>query len=334
MRASSGSSSGWPGTRWGSEVRLLLLPLAALLLAPSGCAGAGSEPAAVSHASRTDATRAVAQAFLHRYLIENDVVGAYATHAHPDFIQHNQNMANGTAAHRAYFARLAEQEGGAPADWAHVTDMLLVDGDIFALLHHVFRGPDDTGRIFVDLWRVEDGRIAEHWDVIQQLSPDMPHANGMGCGNLETWEAAAAHEDSIAAPTCGLPDAQSDRAASLAVYKAYTDQVATGGVLPAIERWFHPDYRQHSPIIAEGKQGAIDYLQREWGRPDGPRPRLGPQRIVAQGDLILVHYMYKLEGQPEEAHVDVFRITGGLISEHWDFKQPASAQMAHDNGMW
>ncbi len=313
----------------------LVAPLLALALAGCTTAQGGPEPQTVvsDHRTQTEATRAIAQAFLTRYLIEHDVAGAYAAYAHPDFIQHDPNMADGVAGHRAYFSRLAQQ-GGAPSAQAHVSDMLLVDGDTFALMHHGFRGPDDTGRIFVDLWRVKDGRIAEHWDVIQPLVADMPHGNGMGCGNVETYPLASVHRDSITAATCEGPDRAVERETSLAAYADYTGSVAEGDVRAAIERWFHPYYRQHSPVIADGKQGAIDYLMAEWGRPDAPVPVLGPQRIVAEGDLVLVHYMYHLEGQPDEAHVDIFRFTGGLISEHWDLKQPVPEISANTNGMW
>jgi len=32
---------------------------------------------------------------------------------------------------------------------------------------------------FHDLWRVEDGMLVEHWDVIQPIPESMPHDNGM-----------------------------------------------------------------------------------------------------------------------------------------------------------
>ena len=121
----------------------------------------------------------------------------------------------------------------------------------------------------------------------------------------------------LSQPTCGRPEAAASRAATMATYRAYVSQIERGEVLPAIERWFHPAYRQHSPVIADGKQGAIDYLNAEWGGAeaggaDAPLPRLGPMRVVAEGDLALFHYMYQLEGQPDEAHVDIFRVTDGL----------------------
>ena len=321
--------------------RLLPSLLMAGTLALVGCAeaqheapAAGTASAEQDHKARTEATRAIATAFLNRYFIQHDF-GAYAEFARPDFIQHNPNIANGVAGHRAYFARIlnASKPDPAPPPQAHVIDLVLVDGDIFSVMHHGVNA-DGKARLFVDLWRVQDGKIAEHWDVIQDIPPEMPHGNGMACG-VETYAAAIARPDSVEHPACGAPDPNTTRDESLGYYRAYVGEVARGDVLGAIDRWFHPAYRQHSPLIADGKQGAIDYLKAEWGRPDAPKPVLGPQRIVAEGDYVLVHYLYSVPGvEEQEAHIDIFRFKDGKISEHWDVKQPVPPNSANGNGMW
>jgi len=297
-------------------------------------AAATSESAA--HAAQTEATRKVAMAFLDRYFIEHNF-GAYAEFADPNFIQHNPKIADGVAGHRAYFAKMfgGPKPEPAPPPQAHVIDLVLVDGDVFSVMHHAVNG-DGTGRIFVDLWRVKDGKIAEHWDVIQDMPLDsaMPHRNGMGCG-YQTYAAAIARKDSVVAPACGVPDPKVNRETSLRNYRDYVGGIAKGDILAAIDEWFHPDYKQHSPIIADGKQGAIDYLKEEWGKPNAPKPVLGPQRVVAEGDYVLVHYMYSLEGLPtKEAHIDIFKFKDGKIIEHWDVKQKVPDHAENQNGMW
>lgn len=316
--------------------RTCALAFAPALLAVAGCTAAEqAETPAEQLADETQATREVAMQFLQQAFIDGDFRGAYDRFAKPDFIQHNPMIADGLEGHRAYFAELAKQSDGKPADWAHVSDLVLVDGDVFAFVHHRFRAPDQPGQVFVDLWRVEDGKIAEHWDVVQDIPAQMPHDNGMACGVGETWESAKAHADSITQTACDPPDPDVAGKNSVSVYRDYTGEVGKGDVLAAIEKWFHPDYRQHSPVIADGKQGAIDYLQMEWGRKDAPKPVLGEQRIVADGDYVLVHYLFGFEGSEEkEAHVDIFRMKDGLVYEHWDFKQKVPETSANDNGMW
>jgi len=286
-------------------------------------------------ADGSEATRSVAQAFLRRLFVEHDVDGAYADYAQPDFIQHNPNMADGLAGHHAYFDSCPKQANGGPAAWANVNNMLLVDGDLFALHHHVFTGPRDPGRVFVDIFRVQNGKIAEHWDVIQPIPAHMAHHNGMACGKGGDYASARASADTLARPTCGAPDPAARRKASLAVIDAYTKQLKSGDARGAILRWFSPDYRQHSPAIADGIQGAIDYLEHEFGNGAAAAPKAGPSRIIADGDFVLFHRLVTYAGASRpSSNVDIFRVTHGRISEHWDVKQPVPEHAMNKHGMW
>jgi predicted SnoaL-like aldol condensation-catalyzing enzyme len=283
----------------------------------------------------TEATRTVAQAFLRRMFVENDVAGAYATYAAPDFIQHNPLMADGIEGHRAYFAALAKEPQGRPSDWAHVFNMVLVDGDLFAVHHHVFRSSEERGRVFVDIWRVANGRIVEHWDVIQAVPETMAHNNGMACGRGGDYQSARALGDTLDNPTCGKPDPKADRNATMKVIQDYVTEVGAGNVRSAVERWFSRDYRQHSPDIADGAEGAIAYLEDEYGKGPAAKPYLGPARVVAEGDYVLFHRLVTYAGSDRpSANIDVFRVTNGKISEHWDVKQPVPETSANKNGMW
>ena len=39
--------------------------------------------------------------------------------------------------------------------------------------------PDDPGQVVVDIFRVDDGRIVEHWDVMQPAPTESNDDNGM-----------------------------------------------------------------------------------------------------------------------------------------------------------
>lgn len=287
-----------------------------------------SEPAPIPN------THAVAQAFLRQMFGEGDMDGAYAGWATTDFIQHNPEMADGIAGHRAFFAEAAREPHGDRNSWVHVTDMRLVDGDLFAMMHHAFRALGDPGRVFFDIWRVEGGRIVEHWDVIQTIPTDIANHNGMGCGGAD-YASAQVLGDTLVHPTCGLPDPRASRAQTLSIIDQYTHEIGTSGPRDAIVRWFAPDYRQHSPHMADGIQGAIDHLEREYGPTVKARPNLGPARIIAEGDLVAEHRIVQYPNAPQpSANVDIFRVTHGHISEHWDIKQPVPAVTRSGHGMW
>lgn len=293
-------------------------------------AQAGAES---DHRARTEATRAVATQFLRRMFVDRDVRRAYDDFAAPDLIQHNPMMADGLAGHRAYFAQL-EQRAGSSAGWANVNNMILVDGDLFALHHHAFTGPDDRGRVFVDIWRVANGRIVEHWDVIQPIPAEMAHDNGMGCGKGEDHAAALALRDTIAAPACGLPDSAASRSRSLEVVDAYDRMLRGGQVREAVDRMLTDDYRQHSPLIADGKAGALAFLERLLDKDAAAKLVMGPVRIIAEGDFVLMHRLTRYADEMRTANVEIFRVRDGRISAHWDVKQPIPETAANGNGMW
>ncbi len=290
---------------------------------------------AAAEPDQTAATRAVAAPFLQRMFVRNDVDGAYHAFAAPDFIQHNPKMADGLAGHDAYFDTLAKQAQGRPANWAHVFDMVLVDGDLFAVMHHVFHSPDDHGTVFVDIWRVANGKIVEHWDIIQPVPPTSLNDNGMACGSAKDYASARALGDTSAHPTCGLPDPKASRQGSLDAVALYRKDVGSRDVEGAIRRWFSPDYRQHSPTIPDGADGAIAYLQHEFGKGVTKVPTAGPDRVIAEGDLVMIHRLVTYPGRARpSSNIDLFRITNGKISEHWDIKQEVPETTASGRGMW
>ncbi|MBL8550235.1 MAG: nuclear transport factor 2 family protein [Hyphomonadaceae bacterium] len=286
-------------------------------------------------AETVDRTRGVAAAFLNQAFARGDVGGAHAMYAAAHFKEHDPAIGDGLQAHRDYFRthrRFARR--------AHVVDMLIVDGDLFAVMHHGFRDGRDRGAVAVDLWRVEAGRIAEHWNVTQDIPRTAEHANGMACGVGETYQSARALgeralRDTRRAPACGLPNPSASRDETRRVVGNYVAEFGRGGVRSAVELWFAPNYRQHSPTIPDGAAGAIAFLEREFSDPTAEKPQLGPQRVLVEGDLILFHHSITYPGDARPiALIDIFRVANGKISEHWDLKQPTPETAANDNGVW
>ena len=55
----------------------------------------------------------------------------------------------------------------------------IAEGELVMLHVHARGTPDDRGRAIVDIFRLENGKIVEHWDVAQDIPEKMPHNNGM-----------------------------------------------------------------------------------------------------------------------------------------------------------
>lgn len=87
----------------------------------------------------------------------------------PDYIQHSSLAEPTVAALKAFLDRVREES----PDATQTIHRSFVDGDHVVIHTHVVRWPGDPGLAVVDIFRVANGMIVEHWDVIQ-LVPENP----------------------------------------------------------------------------------------------------------------------------------------------------------------
>lgn len=87
----------------------------------------------------------------------------------PDYIQHNPMVPTGLEAIRAAFKSNIE---GVSTD----IKRMIAEGDLVVVHHHFKFQPDSLGAAVVDIFRLEGGKIAEHWDVMT-LVPEKPNNN-------------------------------------------------------------------------------------------------------------------------------------------------------------
>ena len=94
--------------------------------------------------------------------------GAVDRYISPDYIQHHQNVEPGREALKGFL----DWAKGQPGDAVQTLHRAFVDGDHVTLHYHVVRHEGDPGFAVIDIFRVADGMIAEHWDVMQDVNPD------------------------------------------------------------------------------------------------------------------------------------------------------------------
>jgi predicted SnoaL-like aldol condensation-catalyzing enzyme len=93
----------------------------------------------------------------------------------PKYIQHNPGAPDGVEGFKGFLNFLREKFPDSHSEIRRV----FADGD-FVILHvHAVREPGTRGRAIVDIFRLENGKIVEHWDVAQDIPEKMPHNNGM-----------------------------------------------------------------------------------------------------------------------------------------------------------
>ncbi|WP_371154817.1 nuclear transport factor 2 family protein [Jannaschia sp. 2305UL9-9] len=100
---------------------------------------------------------------------------AIKAHAGDVYIQHNPHVADGKQAFIDYFERMAAEYPG-----KHVRIVRAVaEGDLVVLhCHQTWPGSDDYAGM--DIFRFDDdGRIVEHWDVLQVIGDASKNDNGL-----------------------------------------------------------------------------------------------------------------------------------------------------------
>lgn len=80
-----------------------------------------------------------------------------------DYIQHNPSIPQGRDALQALVAGLSQ-------DVYYEPGLIVTEGD-FVAIHGRIRGWANVPQVVIDLFRVEDGKLAEHWDVLQDEVP-------------------------------------------------------------------------------------------------------------------------------------------------------------------
>ena len=96
----------------------------------------------------------------------------------------------------------------------------------------------------------------------------------------------------------------------------------------AAERFWSPNYIQHSAHIAPGREGLFNLVK---SLPAELRYEAGP--IVADGEFVIVHGRFSGTGRPRNSiATDIVRIADGVLAEHWDVLQDEATREESQSG--
>jgi predicted SnoaL-like aldol condensation-catalyzing enzyme len=269
-----------------------------VLAAPLACGGAEpKDDAPEEQEVVTMSNKAKAVAFLKSIETGDEApfafVGAYK--------QHNLDLPDGPQGLLATLAQL-------PKGSARVkTVRAFQDGDfVFTHTDYDFFGP----KIGFDVFRFEDGKIAEHWDNLQ-TTPSAPNPSG---------------RTMIDGPTDGAGRREDNKE----LVQGFVEDVLLGGKMDRIGRYVDGDkYIQHNPAIGDGitALGAALKSLAEQGKAIRYER---VHRVLGDGSFVLVMSEGTF-GEQKTAYFDLFRVAYGKIAEHWDVIQAIPPRDAWKN---
>jgi len=125
-------------------------------------------------AADLEANKKIVIDFYEKGLNQKDYEAA-AKHFGPRYIQHNPNAADGPEGFKKLVEFLKEKFPNSKSEIKRV----IAEGDLVMLHVHSVREPGQRGRAIVDIFRVENGKIVEHWDVVQDIPEKAANQNSM-----------------------------------------------------------------------------------------------------------------------------------------------------------
>jgi predicted SnoaL-like aldol condensation-catalyzing enzyme len=130
--------------------------------------------AADATTAQQEANRQTVLAFYEKGLNQKDADAALA-YVGDRYTQHNPNAQDGPEGFRKFIALLREKFPNSHSE----IKRSFVDGDYVVLHVHAVREPGTNGNAIVDIFKLENGKIVEHWDVVQPIPETSANNNTM-----------------------------------------------------------------------------------------------------------------------------------------------------------
>jgi predicted SnoaL-like aldol condensation-catalyzing enzyme len=133
-----------------------------------------ASPAFANDAATQEANKKTVLEFYEKALNQKDFDAA-AKFIGPRYVQHNPTGPDGPDGFKAFLSFLREKF----PDSHNEIKRVFADGDYVILHVHSVREKGSRGRAIVDIFKLEDGKIVEHWDVVQDIPEKSANTNGM-----------------------------------------------------------------------------------------------------------------------------------------------------------
>lgn len=230
-------------------------------------------------------------------LMVNKNVSSIDSHFSEPYIQHNQSVPSGLDALKG----LADQAIANNPAFNYQLLRLFADGDV-GVAHGIYHGFGTTPLVAFDVFRVEKGKIVEHWDNLSPVAANNPSGRSQTDGPVDVID----------------PDKTE---ANKTLVTGFVEQVLIGGAFDELPAYFNGnDYIQHNSNIADGLSGLNEGLQ-AMATAGVTMKIVRVRKVIGEGNFVLVMSEGEISGTPT-AFYDLFRVEDGKIAEHWDVISP------------
>lgn len=120
------------------------------------------------------ANRKMVKEFLVQLYDKKQVREAFERYVSADYIQHNPSAENGREAAISFFEGFLNTSAILMS-----VKRMIVEDDMVAVHMHLQLDSDSPGFAVIDVWRIDNGNIVEHWDVIQEVPKATVSGNSM-----------------------------------------------------------------------------------------------------------------------------------------------------------
>lgn len=223
----------------------------------------------------------------------------------PDkYIQHNPETHEGGEGLAALFKRIAKTSPRVQLV------RVFSDGDyVFAHTEYDF----SSLRVGFEVFRFEGEQTVEHWDNIQEM--EGPNASG---------------HTMLDGPTTAT---DLDRTGpNRERIRSFVSEVLIAGKQEQLEQFVDAGFTEHNPHSTDGVTALRDLLFPKAASARVIRYRIH-HRLLAEGNFVLCVSEGELNGE-HTSFYDLFRLSEGLIVEHWDTTEPVppKSEWNNDNG--
>jgi predicted SnoaL-like aldol condensation-catalyzing enzyme len=210
-----------------------------------------------------------------------------------EYVQHNPLAQNGRDALKEIMI------DNRPEGLEYEIGSVFAEGD-FVAVHGRVKGLGENPMIVVDIVKVINGKIVEHWDVLQEEVPVEETASGNPMFPIEGSKVNSSKESENRRLVIGAMNRLMGMSDST-----------------VIDEFWSEDYIQHNPLAENGSNVLKDFVSQM--APGAIKFEIG--LAIAYGDYVLLHSRYSGILDNPSIAVDIFRLEDGKIKEHWDVVQ-------------